>query len=117
MILSDAKSAVQQLLGSEPYDHFFAHVVGREPLFLHGGDGPARTGFLGRHPSETLLDAYATHAATLTCHAHSPLGPPPATRDVPDAARFDALIGDYHALGYTVRLPDVVPALPTDSAN
>lgn len=116
MFTSQARAIVGELISPEPYDRFFAEVVGQGPRILAGETSPTRAGLLGDDPKQTLLDAFATHSASLTCHAGKPSGPPPTARQVADPAAFAALVKEYHDLGYTVRIPEVTdlsPALRT----
>lgn len=112
MFTSEARAIVEELIQPEPYDHFFQSVVGQGPRILTGEAPSARTGLLGDDPRQVLLDAFATHSATLTCHAGKPSGPPPVARQVADPAAFAALIREYHDRGYTVRIPGVTGLSP-----
>lgn len=104
---SEADAVVLALLAPIAPDAFFAAVEASTPLDHHGGPTHSRAALLGPDPETTLLAAYATHATILDCHAVAPVGPRPALAPVADAAAFRALIGDYHDLGYTVRIPEV----------
>lgn len=107
MFTNQARAIVEDLITPEPYDRFFDHVVGQRPLVVTGGPASTRPGLLGPDPRRQLLDAFATHSATLTCHSGEPSGPPPAARQVADAAAFAALVAEFHGRGYTVRVPEV----------
>ncbi len=103
---------VADWLRPHSYDWFFEEVVGRRPLAQLGGERPERARLLGDDPRQTILYAYETHAPELTCHALAPQGQPPAAQAVADAAAFEALIGDFHADDFTVRIPDAAGLSP-----
>ena len=107
-----ARKILTEAIHPHPYDDFFEEIVGRQPLALVGEDRADRAQMLGNDPQRVILDEHAKFAPTLTCHAHSPSGPPPEARPVPDAESFHLLIREYHALGYTVRIPDVTDLSP-----
>ena len=89
------------------YDRFFDEIVGHRPLALLGEERLDRAQMIGDDPKSAILASYERFAPTLTCHAHSPSALPPEARAVPDAGAFADLIGEYHAVGYTVRIPKV----------
>lgn len=106
-MLSDAKDIIQQVLSPLPYDAFFDDFVGRRPALVNAPNSH-RSALGGQSVKQLLLSDYERYAPTLTCHAHAPKVPPPQARAVSDADAFHALIQEYFALGYTVRIPDVV---------
>lgn len=110
--MHDAKSIFESVLAPCEYDHFFTRVFGHTPLIQLGTPPRARELLAGTDPRQTLLDGYANYAPKLTCHAKATGTPPPKPRAVDNAANFWALIQEYHALGYTVRIPDVVDFSP-----
>jgi hypothetical protein len=67
---------------------------------------------LGPDAKRTILDAFETHAATLTCHTDGPTAPPPVASPVSDAEAFHALIRQFHAGRYTVRIPAITNLSP-----
>src|SRR3990170_5371913 len=107
MFLQQARAILQDVISPEPYDHFFGEVMERGPLALTGDPPPARSEILGADPKQTLLGAFESHSAHLTCHTGKPAGPPPAARQVADASAFEALIREYHNRNYSVRFPDI----------
>ncbi len=111
-MLLQAKAIVAEILRPHSYDHFFEEIVGRQPVALLGDDRADRAQILGGDPKQTILDAFEKYAPELTCHALAPKTPPPSARAVADAGAFHALIREYHALGYTVRIPEVVDLSP-----
>jgi mannose-6-phosphate isomerase-like protein (cupin superfamily) len=112
MNLDQAEALLGEVIDPLPLEDFF-NALGRAPLALKGGPTHPRARLFGDDPARTLLDAFATHASGLDCHSPDPSGAPPAARPVANAAAFRDLIADYHALGYTVRVPDVVPLSPS----
>lgn len=112
MLPAQAQAIVQDMLRPEPYDHFFEEIVGRQQLALLGRDVGDRAMILGADPKRVILDAFGTHAAKLTCHTDRPTAPPPVARAVPDADAFHALIRQYHAGRYTVRIPNIADLSP-----
>jgi mannose-6-phosphate isomerase-like protein (cupin superfamily) len=112
MFLQQARAILQDVISPEPYDHFFDEVMERRPLALTGNPPPARLGILGDDPKQTLLAAFETQSAQLTCHAGKPSGPPPAARQVGDASAFQELVREYHQRDYTIRFPDVTSLSP-----
>lgn len=111
MNLDQAEKLLGEIIDPLPPEDFF-NALGRAPLSLKGGPSHRRAQLFGADPAKTLLDAFASHSSGLDCHSPDPSGPPPAAKQVPDPAAFRALIEDYHALGYTVRIPDVVRLSP-----
>lgn len=112
MFTQQARAILEDLISPEPYDRFIEEVMDRRPLALTDGAPSARGRLFGPDPKQTLLGAFATHSARLTCHAGKPSGPPPEPRYVGDAAAFAALVGEYHQRGYTVRMPEVADLSP-----
>ncbi|MBU3020591.1 cupin domain-containing protein [Aestuariibacter sp. A3R04] len=106
-MLSDAKDIIQQVLSPLSYDVFFDDFVGRRPALVNAPN--SHRNVLGGHSvKQQLLKDFDRYAPTLTCHANAPKVPPPKARAVSDADAFYALIKEYFALGYTVRIPDVI---------
>lgn len=107
MLLADAHAALQKGLDPLPVDRFLDEVLGVGFIKVEGGAAEARRDLLGPAPDQTLLAAYDRLAPKITRHAQRPLGPPPEPGPVADAAGFQALIEAHHALGWTVRIPEV----------
>lgn len=112
MFTQQARAILEDLISPEPYDRFVEEVMDRRPLVLSDGPPSARSGLFGPNPRQTLLSAFATHSAKLTCHAGKPSGPPPQPRHVSDPAAFATLVSQYHERGYTVRMPEVAGLSP-----
>lgn len=110
--MHDAKSIFEAVLAPCEYDHFFNAVFGQKPLIQLGDTPQARVLLAGADARQILLDQFGKYAPKLTCHAKATHTPPPKPRAVEDAESFWALIQEYHALGYTVRIPDVVDFSP-----
>jgi bifunctional lysine-specific demethylase and histidyl-hydroxylase MINA len=111
MNLQQAEALLAEVIDPLPIEDFF-QILGRAPLAVKGDASHPRAAIFGADPVRTLLDAFATHAAGLDCHATDPAGPPPAATPVADAASFHDRIKRHHELGYTVRVPAVVPLSP-----
>lgn len=112
MILAQAQAIVQAVLDPLPLADFMAAVEASQALDVPGGADHPRAMLFGGDPARTVLDAHATHSATLDCHSPAPTGPRPdaVMCDGPD--EFRALVGRFHDNGYTVRVADVVPLSP-----
>lgn len=113
MILEQAKAQVDAVLAPLSADRFFDDHMGRAVLALPADAAHARRALLGEDPEAAVLAAFATHAARLGSHAHTPVGPRPLAAPVESAAAFRASIAAFHAAGYTVRVPDVTALAPT----
>ncbi|MEO2266504.1 cupin domain-containing protein [Pseudoalteromonas sp. YIC-656] len=100
-----ATDVVSQVLAPCSAQQFFDEYLGKKPLVVKGKG--SRFNIAGEDPKGKILSDYKKYASTLTCHAHSPSGPPPHARPVNDASAFLGLVSEYHKLGYTVRIPDV----------
>lgn len=111
-MLPQAQAILTEILRPHSYDHFFEEIVGRQPLALLGDEIADRAMILGSDPKRVILEAFEKHASELTCHALAPKVPPPSARAVADASAFHALIREYHDLGYTVRIPEVIDLSP-----
>lgn len=107
MNLADAQAVLQQVLDPLPADAFLDEVLGERFIKVEGGAADHRRGLLGPEPDQTLLAAFDRLAPKITRHAQNPLGQPPEPGPVADAAAFRELIDRHHALGWTVRLPEV----------
>lgn len=113
MMLSDAQEIFGWLLAPLPLDLFLDDVLGKRWTKLEGTRHQGgRTTLLGPYPQQTLLDAFEPLAPKIGCHAAAPSGPPPAIVPLPDAAAFQTKISDFHARGYTVRLPEIRSLTP-----
>jgi bifunctional lysine-specific demethylase and histidyl-hydroxylase MINA len=105
MTRDEAKALVEAVLAPAPLDRFLGAVAAHRPFFVRGGPNHARRGLLGADPKTAVLAAHATHVERLDWHATAPSGPPPP-RVADSAHAFEALVADFHARGYTVRVPD-----------
>lgn len=112
MILTQARAIVQAVLDPLPLTDFMAAVEASRALDVPGGADHPRAMLFGEDPVRTVLDAHATHSATLDSHGLAPTGPKPDAVRCGDPADFSALIERFHRNGYTVRVPDVVPLSP-----
>lgn len=111
-MFEQAQAILTDLLRPRSYDEFFDEIVGRQPLALLGDNRTDRAEILGGDPKKVILGAFKKYAPELTCHALAPRSPPPPARAVADASAFRGLIREYHELGYTVRIPEVVDLSP-----
>lgn len=105
-MFAQARATIERMLGSQGYDPFFDDIVGLRPLLVPDRDGGRLALFPG-DPRSTILASCEEHAHRITQHAARPSGPPPEARRLEDPDDFAALIGTFHARGYTVRVPDV----------
>lgn len=113
MILEQAEAIFQRVLDPMPLDTFLDDILGKRFIKLEGPlQDNRRAGLMGPEPGRVLLDGFAHIAPKITCHAAAPLGPPPAVGPAADAAAFEAKIAAFHALGYTVRLPEIRALAP-----
>ena len=112
MLLPEAQKILSDLLAPLDYDRFFDDVVGRHPLHLPAESATGRQMILGEDPKKVILDGYEKFAPTLSSHIHTPTTPPPSARPVANAGAFADLIGEYHKLGYTVRIPEATSLSP-----
>src|ERR1700722_861902 len=113
MILSQAEQIFRRLLDPMPLDAFLNDVVGKSFIKLEGAlNKCARGSLLGDDPDRILLDSFVRLAPKIGCHAAAPSGPPPDIVPVPDSDSFRRKIADFHAQGYTVRLPEIRSLTP-----
>lgn len=111
MIYEEAEALLAETLAPLSTDEFFA-AIGKACLESKDGPEHPRRYLFGDEPKQSILDAFATHATMLDCHATTPTGPPPALRPASSPDDFHELIKSFHQRGYTVRVPDVVPLAP-----
>lgn len=104
---ADAQAVLQRVLDPLSADAFLDDILGERFVKVEGGAGELRRRLLGPDPHATILAAFDPLAPRITRHAQKPLGPPPEPAPVADAAGFQALIDAHHALGWTVRIPDL----------
>jgi cupin superfamily protein len=105
MILRDAHRILQRILSPMPLDQFLDETLGRHFIKLSDNGQNERVKLLGAEPERVILNAYREVAAHIGFHAAEPKGPPPSVEPVGDSAAFMAKIESFHALGYTVRIP------------
>ena len=115
MTRDQAETIIQQLLGDESYERFFAEIFGREMLYLPAGENGFRDTF-GDDPRSTILKHFASHAKGMTCHTARPRGPVPEIGELQSAEEFGELIRRYNANGYTARIPNAI-AFSEELAN
>jgi hypothetical protein len=111
MIGEQAEALLSETLEPLALGDFF-NVLGKACLDVKGSPTHARRQLFGDDPKRTVLNAYRTHSSELDCHARAPTQPAPVPRTVSSADEFQDLIKSFHARGYTVRVPDVVPLAP-----
>ena len=111
MISAQAEALLAETLSPLTTEEFFG-AIGKKCLESKDGPEHSRRNLFGADPKRSILDAFATHATALDCHATAPTGPPPPLRPASSPDDFHALIKSFHQLGYTVRVPDVVPLAP-----
>ncbi|WP_265528657.1 JmjC domain-containing protein [Sphingomicrobium marinum] len=115
MNYEDALSLFEAMTAPVESDLFMGEIVGKRPVAVLGSDDDAqamRFGLIGDDPKATILDAYRRHATELTCHIAEPKVPPPEPRAVAGPEEFQALVKEYHAAEYTVRIPQASQLSP-----
>ena len=105
MIFRDAHRIFQRMLAPLPFDRFLDEILGRQFVKVSSQGDTYRTSLLGGDPEQTILAAFRDVAPNMEFHAVDPAGPPPRIEHVVDAEAFKAKIGAFHALGYTLRIP------------
>jgi ribosomal protein L16 Arg81 hydroxylase len=105
--LADAQAALQQVLDPLSADTFLDEILGERFAKVEGGAAGHRRNLLGPQPDRIILGAFDRLAPKITRHAQRPLGQPPEPGPVKGAAGFQALVDAHHALGWTVRVPEV----------
>jgi hypothetical protein len=112
MILSQAQRILQAMLAPMPLDTFLNDVLGKRFVKLEAGKNPARQNLMGNDPEGAILGAFDRLAAKITSHAAEPVGPPPQTMRLADAASFRKKIDEFHERRYTVRVPEIRSVAP-----
>lgn len=112
MIFPDAREVIERVLGPLSLSTFLDETLAGGVVKLAGSAESPRARLLGDDPEKRLLESFDYLSTRITCHAAAPLGPPPPIERASNAEEFRAKIADYHALGYTVRLPDLRPRAP-----
>ncbi|HUB86111.1 MAG TPA: cupin domain-containing protein [Rhizomicrobium sp.] len=112
MILSQAQRVVQAMLAPMPLDTFLNDILGKRFIKLEGANNPARLNLMGDDPEAAILDAFDRLSAKITSHAAEPIGAPPQTPPLPDAASFRQKIDEFHERRYTVRVPEIRSVAP-----
>jgi hypothetical protein len=107
MDFEQAQTILDDTLQPMTMESFLTTVVGKHVQKIAGAPDLSRVGLLGPEPERTLLNAFDTLAAKITCHAGEPRGLPPAAEPVSSADSFRTKIAEFHTLGYTVRLNGV----------
>src|SRR5438477_9219114 len=105
MLFQDAHRILQRILAPMPLDGFLDETLGRRFVKIPGDKESYRATLLGDEPEPLILNAFRDVAPHLGFHAAEPKGPPPKIEPVPDSRAFRAKIEAFHALGYTVRIP------------
>ena len=111
MIYRQAEEILAETLAPLTTGEFFG-AVGKRSLDLRGGPAHPRGKLFGDDPKRTLLNAFRTHATTLESHARAPTQAAPEPRAVSSANEMLELVKDFHARGYTVRVPHVTSLAP-----
>jgi hypothetical protein len=113
MILKQAQEILQRMLGPMPLDTFLDDVLGKRFVKLEGKlCAEPRSDLLGENPEQAILAAFSNLAPKIGYHAAAPSGPPPSIEPVADTLAFKAKIEAFHALGYTVRIPEIQTLTP-----
>jgi hypothetical protein len=112
MILAQAEEIFGRALAPLPLTEFLDDSVGKRFIKVSSGSGENEKAYLGRDPAQTLLESFVRLAPKIGCHAAIPIGPPPTIEAVADVAAFADKIAAFHALGYTVRLPEIRSLTP-----
>lgn len=112
MLLPDAHATLQKVLDPLSVDRFLDEVLGQTFVKVEGGAADYRRGLLGPQPGEIILDAFDRLAGKITCHAERPLDRPPRPAPAADRDAFKTMVEAHHALGWTVRIPEVRSLTP-----
>jgi hypothetical protein len=112
MILSQAQRVVRAMLAPMPLDTFLNDILGKRFIKLEGANNPARLNLMGDDPEAAILEAFDRLSAKITSHAAEPIGAPPQTPPLPDAASFRQKIDEFHERRYTVRVPEIRSVAP-----
>ena len=105
MIIPEALGIVQRAVAPMPMEEFLNESLSQSVVKIAGTGQEYRANLLGAEPERAILNAFAHLAPRIGYHAAAPLGPPPLIEPVAGADAFRAKIADFHARGYTVRLP------------
>ena len=112
MIFPEARDTLERILSPLSLGEFLDDVLLGGVVKIPGNADCDRAQLLGKDPKRLLLEHFDYLSPRITCHGAQPLGPPPAIQRVADADEFEAKIGEFHSLGYTVRLPDLRSVAP-----
>ncbi|HEX3429376.1 MAG TPA: cupin domain-containing protein [Rhizomicrobium sp.] len=105
MLFQDAHRILQQILAPMSLDSFLDDTLGRRFVKIPGDRQSYRTTTLGDDPEGVILKSFRDLAPNIGFHAAEPKGPPPQIEAVVDSRAFKDKIEAFHALGYTVRIP------------
>jgi hypothetical protein len=105
MIFRDATQTLQRMLAPVPLDEFLDETLGRRFIKIAGDGQSDRALLLGNDPERIILDAFREVAPNIRYHSAAPSGSPPSIEPVSDSRAFKAKIDAFHALGYTVKIP------------
>jgi mannose-6-phosphate isomerase-like protein (cupin superfamily) len=105
MTPKDAHGNLQRILNPMPLDGFLDGVLGRRFIKVPADAQNHRAELLGPDPERVILAAFGDIAPHMAFHAVEPRGPAPSVGPVASAQAFEAKVAAFHALGYTVRLP------------
>ena len=105
MNLQSAHEILQRIFTPEPLDRFLDEILGQRFLKVAGVGQDYRAGLLGADPQQAILEAFGEISPHIGFHSAEPLGPPPSIEPVASIPAFKTKISAFHALGYTVRLP------------
>jgi hypothetical protein len=107
MFLDEAEDLLARLVGPTPLDVFLDEILGRRFLHVPASQGAHRAAILGPDPKAVILANYARLSPHIGHHALAPSSPPPTIEALASAKAFAAKIDEFHARGYTVRVPSV----------
>jgi hypothetical protein len=105
MTPKDAHENLQRILHPAPLNGFLDGVLGKRCIKIPADAHGHRAELLGPDPEQIILAAFGDIAPHMAFHAVEPRGPAPLVGPVASAQAFKAKVAAFHALGYTVRLP------------
>src|SRR5271169_2254446 len=108
MLFDEAQRTLVQFLAPLTLDEFLDQTLSGGFRKILGDRRSPRIGLLGPTPQALLGEAYHL-ASKLTFHSANPLGPAPSLTGITDAQDFLQRIGQFHALNYSVRFPELRP--------
>jgi bifunctional lysine-specific demethylase and histidyl-hydroxylase MINA len=108
MLFEEAQRTLGQFLAPLTLEEFLDQTLSGGFRKIPGDRRSPRIGLLGPTPQALLGEAHHL-ASKLTFHSANPLGSAPSLTGITDAQDFLQRIGQFHALNYSVRFPELRP--------